>query len=68
MSINNKLRYIGTSRSNSFKTFLIMAFLTGLITFLGLLVAYATNNPSYILLALIVAIGQNIISFFLETK
>ncbi len=60
----NKTKFVDESNKNAFKTILIMAVMTGIITAFGFMIASATNNPSYITYALIIAIGQNIISYF----
>jgi heat shock protein HtpX len=60
----NKTKFIDESNKNAFKTILIMAVMTGVITAFGFLIASATGNPGYITMALIIAIGQNIISYF----
>ena len=59
-----KTRFVDESNKNAFKTILIMGVMTGIITAFGFLVASTTNNPSYITYALIIAIGQNVISYF----
>ncbi len=59
-----KTKFVDESNKNAFKTILIMAVMTGIITAFGFLIAGATNNPGYITMALIIAIGQNIISYF----
>lgn len=59
-----KTKFVDESNKNAFKTILIMGVMTGIITAFGFLVASATNNPSYITYALIIAIGQNVISYF----
>jgi heat shock protein HtpX len=60
----NKIKFVDESNKNAFKTILIMAVMTGIITALGLLIATATGNSSYITMALVIAIGQNFISYF----
>ncbi len=59
-----KTKFVDESNKNAFKTILIMAVMTGIITAFGFLIASATGNPGYITIALIIAIGQNIISYF----
>ncbi len=60
----NKTKFVDESNKNAFKTILIMAVMTGVITAFGFLIASATGNPGYITMALIIAIGQNVISYF----
>jgi heat shock protein HtpX len=60
----NKTKFVDESNKNAFKTILIMGVMTGIITAFGFLIATATNNPSFIMIALIIAIGQNVISYF----
>ncbi len=60
----NKTKFVDESNKNAFKTILIMGVMTGIITALGFLIATATGNPSYITMALVIAIGQNFISYF----
>jgi heat shock protein HtpX len=60
----NKTKFVDESNKNAFKTILIMAVMTGIITALGFFIATATGNPSYITMALVIAIGQNFISYF----
>jgi heat shock protein HtpX len=60
----NKTKFIDESNKNAFKTILIMAVMTGIITAFGFLIATATNNPNFITYALFIAIGQNFISYF----
>ncbi len=59
-----KTRFVDESNKNAFKTILIMTVMTGIITAFGFMIASVTNNPSYITYALIIAIGQNVISYF----
>ena len=60
----NKTKFVDESNKNAFKTILIMAVMTGIITAFGFLIATATGNPGYITIALVIAIGQNVISYF----
>lgn len=60
----NRNKFVDESNKNAFKTILIMAIMTGIITALGFLIAVATGNPSYITYAIIIAVGQNVVSYF----
>ena len=61
-------KFIDESNKNSFKTFLIMAGLSGFIIAVGFLIATTTGNSSYITYALIFAVGQNLVSYFIGPK
>jgi heat shock protein HtpX len=63
-----KTKFVDESNKNAFKTILIMAGMTGVITAFGFLIATATNNPSYITYALFLAVGQNFVSYFFGAK
>ncbi len=63
-----KTKFVDESNKNAFKTVLIMVGMTAVITAFGFLIATATNNPSYIMYALFIAIGQNFIAYFFGAK
>ncbi len=64
MEQNINTKFVDESNKNTIKTFLIMAGLSGVIVSFGLLIASSTGDASYISYALIIAIGQNILSYF----
>ena len=68
MNNTTHTKFVDESNKNSFKTFLIMAGLSGFIIAVGFLIATTTGNSSYITYALIFAIGQNLVSYFIGPK
>jgi heat shock protein HtpX len=64
----NKTKFVDESNKNAFKTILIMAVMTSIIVAFGFLIATATGNSSYITMALVIAVGQNVISYFFGAK
>lgn len=54
--------------ANNIKTFLLLAAISGAIVALGYVLAGATGNSSYIMYALIIAVVQNIVSYFFSDK
>ena len=68
MNNTTHTKFVDESNKNSFKTFLIMAGLSGFIIAVGFLIATTTGNSSYIAYALIFAIGQNLVSYFIGPK
>lgn len=63
--MKTKTQFVDESSKNAFKTILIMAGLSGFIVAVGYLMANVTGNSSYMTYALIIAVGQNFISYFL---
>ena len=68
MNNTTHTKFVDESNKNSFKTFLIMAGLSGFIIAVGFLIATTTGNSSYITYALIFAVGQNLVSYFIGPK
>ncbi len=68
MNNTTHTKFVDESNKNSFKTLLIMAGLSGFIIAVGFLIATTTGNSSYITYALIFAVGQNLVSYFIGPK
>ena len=64
----NKNHLLEQRSTNNIKTFILLAGITGAILALGYLVSIATGNTNYLWMAFIIALVQNVASYFFSDR